>query len=61
MCKYVNSDDSCIYNKHARVQNKGSHVGKKKTEIEADSYEADSYINMTQLLIIIDYAFGSLM
>ena len=21
ICKYVNSDDSCIYNKHARAQN----------------------------------------
>ena len=35
--KYVNRDDSCIYNKHAQAENKGSHV-EKKTEIEADSY-----------------------
>ena len=34
-------NDACIYKKHVRAQNKGSHVGK-QTEIEADSY-----LNMT--------------
>ena len=28
ICKYVNSDDSCIYDKHAQAQNKGGHVVK---------------------------------
>ena len=33
MFKYVDSDDSCIYNKYARAQNKGSHVEKKRSRL----------------------------
>ena len=47
ICKYVNSDESCICNKHERAQNKGSHVGKKLRSRLMHIFEADSYINMT--------------
>ena len=43
--KYVNSDESCICDKHVRAQNKGSHVGKKLRSRLIHTFEADSYIN----------------
>ena len=45
ICKYVNSDESCICNKHVRAQNKGSHVGKKLRSRLIHTFEVDSYIN----------------